>query len=49
MQTKLSEFEATYSRVVLVLRASKQILFATPELATFVGTLSLDFSSIIGF
>lgn len=36
LMTKLSEFEATYSRVVLVLRANKQILFATPEVANFL-------------
>ncbi|KAK4703566.1 hypothetical protein P7C70_g2656, partial [Phenoliferia sp. Uapishka_3] len=45
---KLSEFEATYSRVILIEKASHTVLFATPELTAFCGMLESSGSELIG-
>lgn len=36
-QSRISEFEATYSRVILIRKSSLEILFVTPQLLTFCG------------
>lgn len=37
VQQTISEFEATYSRVLVFRKRDRSILFATPELLAFVG------------
>lgn len=39
-QSRISEFEATYSRVILIRKSTLEILFVTPQLLSFCGTFS---------
>ncbi|GAA5855995.1 hypothetical protein JCM8547_002930 [Rhodosporidiobolus lusitaniae] len=53
---KLREFEATYSRVALLRKSSREVLFCTPELLSHCGLppsaqstlISLDFTKMLG-
>lgn len=46
-KTKIAEFEATYSRVMLV-DPNHEILFVTPELASFCGISSTHAKDVVG-